>query len=117
MKQEEIFREKKVSPVRDYWNARSRNIRHSPHAAGTREFFSGMEARQYIDQPHISAFAGFPRRARKRVLETGRGIEIDTINFARAGARVAAVDLSEKPLEPARRFGWHLCVSAQPEAA
>ncbi len=117
MKQEEIFREKNISRVRDDWNARPCNIRHSPHAAGMRDFSIGLEAHQYIDEPRSPAFAEFPRRAGKRVLQTGRGTGTGMIKFARAGARVAAVDLPEKPLDPARRSGWHLRVCARPEAA
>ncbi len=47
-------------------------------------------------------FAEFPRWQGKRVLEIGCGIGTDTINFARNGAPVTAVDLSEKSLEMAR---------------
>jgi SAM-dependent methyltransferase len=103
MKQEEIFREKNIVQVRDYWNARPCNIRHSPQPVGSREYFDEVEARKYLAEPHIPGFADFARWAGKRVLDIGCGIGTDTINFARAGARVTAVDLSEKSIELARR--------------
>lgn len=99
----EEFAQVQVSRVRSYWNERPCNIRHSPREVGSREYFDEVEQRKYFVEPHIPAFAQFERWKGKRVLEIGCGIGTDTINFARQGALVTAVDLSDKSIEVARR--------------
>jgi 2-polyprenyl-3-methyl-5-hydroxy-6-metoxy-1,4-benzoquinol methylase len=97
------FAEVSIEKVRAYWNSRPCNIRHSPEPVGTKLYFDQVEARKYLVEPHIPAFADFERWKGKRVLEIGCGIGTDTINFARAGATVTAVDLSEESLAVARK--------------
>lgn len=97
------FGEVPITKVQDYWDARPCNLRHSPSEVGTRQYFEEVEQRKYFVEPHIPRFAEFARWEGKRVLELGCGIGTDTINFARAGATVTAVDLSMKSLELARR--------------
>jgi SAM-dependent methyltransferase len=96
------FGEVPIADVRDYWNRRPCNLRHSPAPVGTREYFDQVEQRKYFVEPHIPGFADFDRWQGKRVLEVGCGLGTDTINFARAGALVTAVDLSERSVELAR---------------
>ena len=98
-----VFGDTSIDRVRDYWNSRPCNLRHSPAPVGTREYFDQVEARKYFVEPHIPAFAQHQRWAGKRVLEIGCGLGTDTINFARAGAEVTAVDLSSRSLELARQ--------------
>jgi 2-polyprenyl-3-methyl-5-hydroxy-6-metoxy-1,4-benzoquinol methylase len=103
MKRQDWFATVSTETVRSYWDERPCNIRHSAKPVGEREYFDEVEARKYFVEPHIPRFAEFPRWAGKRVLEIGCGIGTDTINFARHGARVTAVDLSDESLNLARR--------------
>ena len=97
------FEETPITAVQQYWDARPCNIRHSQAAVGSRQYFDEGEARKYFVEPHIPAFAEFHRWAGKKVLEIGCGIGADTINFARAGATVTAVDLSSASLDLAKQ--------------
>jgi len=93
----------RLAAVKAYWNRRPCNILHSAFPVGTRDYFDQVETRKYFVEPHIPRFAEFERWKGKRVLEIGCGIGTDTINFARAGALVTAVDVSEKSLSIARK--------------
>lgn len=97
------FADVEIARVRDYWNGRPCNIRHSTAPIGSTEYFDEVEARKYFVEYHIPGFAEFERWRGQKVLEIGCGIGTDMINFARSGAHVTTVDLSDKSMELARR--------------
>lgn len=98
-----MFTDISIDRVREFWDRRPCNLRHSASPVGSRQYFEEVEARKYFVEPHIPAFADYGRWAGKTVLEIGCGLGTDTINFARAGAQVTAVDLSPRSLELARQ--------------
>lgn len=87
-----------VQAVQEYWDRRPCNVHHSAAPMGTCQYFDEVERRKHFVEPHIPAFAQFDRWKGKRVLEIGCGIGTATVCFARSGAYVTAVDLSEKSL-------------------
>jgi len=102
MTRSSTFESTDIEAVRQFWNSRPCNVRHSQLPVGTKEYFDQVEARKYMVEPHIPGFAQFDRWRDKRVLEVGCGLGTDTMNFARAGAHVTAIDLSAESLRLAR---------------
>jgi 2-polyprenyl-3-methyl-5-hydroxy-6-metoxy-1,4-benzoquinol methylase len=92
-----------IDNVKAYWDKRPCNLYHSAAPIGSRQYFDEVEARKYFVEPHIPEFADFWGNRDKKVLEIGSGLSTDTVNFARMGCRVTAVDLSEKSIELAKQ--------------
>ncbi len=92
-----------IKVVQEYWDRQPCNLKHSRAVVGSREYFEEVEKRRYFVEPHIHSFAEFEKWKDKEVLEIGCGIGIDSMNFAKAGAKLTVIDLSEKSLEIAKK--------------
>src|ERR1700733_246968 len=93
------FSQVPIEEVKEFWDRRPCNIHHSTKTQGTREYFDEVEKRKYFVESHIPNFAEFEKWRGKRVLDIGCGIGTMATSFARHGAILTVVELSQESLE------------------
>jgi SAM-dependent methyltransferase len=91
-----------IADVRDYWNRHIHDLDISTHAPGTREFFSDLEEYHFEKLHHLPRLIDFGAYRGRRVLDVGCGAGTDLVRFAKGGAIVTGVDLSESAIELAK---------------
>jgi ubiquinone/menaquinone biosynthesis C-methylase UbiE len=89
--------------VREFWEASPCGAKLAASEPGTPEFFAEVERTRYAAEPFIERFARFSETSGQDVLEIGSGLGTDLVQFARAGARVTGVDLTEASVQLVRR--------------
>jgi SAM-dependent methyltransferase len=96
--------------VRAYWNTRIHDLEMTKAPVGTRQFFDDLDDYRFDKLaylPHIVDFSGYRGR---RLVEVGCGVGTDLVRFARGGAQVVGVDLSETAVKLARQnLAAHAC--------
>ncbi len=93
-------REKEL--VRRYWDNEPCGTGGIGVPEGTPEYFRAITQKRDLWEYNISKYAEFNRWAGKKVLEVGCGVGSDLVRFAKAGAYVTGIDLSQKSVALAK---------------
>lgn len=89
--------------VKSFWNKQACGTQASDKEKFSKEYFEDIEKTRYEIQPEIKPFAKFEEGKRKKVLEVGVGAGTDFLQWARAGAKVYGVDVTEEAIEHVKR--------------
>ena len=95
--------EKLKTTVHDYWNTQPCGTQFTSDQRGTKEFFEAVERHRYATQPYAESLCKFKAFRGKSLLEIGCGLGTDLLQFARNGAVVTGVDLTEESVALAQK--------------
>jgi SAM-dependent methyltransferase len=89
--------------VRTYWNARIHDLEMTDQPPGSKAFFEELDDYRFDKLAYLPQVIDFDGFKGKRLVEVGCGIGTDLVRFAKGGAHVYGVDLSETAIRLARR--------------
>ena len=96
-----------IDAIERYWNARIHDLEMTDRPVGSLEFFMDLDDYRFDKLHYLPKLVDFDGFRGKTLLEVGCGIGTDLVRFARGGAIVSGIDLSETAIELARR-NFHL---------
>ena len=89
--------------LQGYWNGHIHDISMVRHPVGTQGFFKDLEEYRFDKQGYLPNVVDFSGYKGKKLLEVGCGVGIDLVRFAKAGAEVTGIDLSERAIQLAEK--------------
>jgi ubiquinone/menaquinone biosynthesis C-methylase UbiE len=93
-----------VESVRDFWETHVNNEYYTDEERASEAYFAEIEAKRYRWHYHLVDLFRSLEGSRGRLLEVGSGIGVDSIQLARCGFDVTAVDLTNSAIRVARKF-------------
>jgi 2-polyprenyl-3-methyl-5-hydroxy-6-metoxy-1,4-benzoquinol methylase len=88
--------------ISQYWDHHIHDLAIAKHPVGTKEFFTELDAYRFDKLRYLPQVVNFGAYRGKKILEIGCGVGIDLVRFAKAGAHVTGIDLSQTALHLAR---------------
>ena len=93
-----------IDTVRDFWQSHVNNEYYTDAERASDSYFDEIEQRRYRTHYHLREFFASITGEDRRLLEIGCGIGVDSIQLAKRGFQVTAIDLTENALALARQF-------------
>jgi ubiquinone/menaquinone biosynthesis C-methylase UbiE len=92
-----------VKSVKDFWETHVNNEYYTDEERASEAYLREIEDRRYRWHYHLRDLFAHLQGGHGRLLEVGCGIGVDSVQLARCGFDVTAVDLTEAAIEVARQ--------------
>jgi ubiquinone/menaquinone biosynthesis C-methylase UbiE len=92
-----------IDAIQRYWNERIHDLEMTDAEVGTREFFADLDDYRFDKLHYLPRLVDFSAYRGQSLLEVGCGIGTDLARFARGGAEVTGIDLSQTAIDLARK--------------
>lgn len=96
-----------IEEITRYWNEHVHDLAITSCSPGSAGFYNELDSYRYDKLKYLTDLIDFSSFRGKKLLEIGCGVGIDLVRFARAGAIVVGVDLSETAIGLARNYFSH----------
>lgn len=96
-----------LEKIRQYWNSHIHDLELAKHPVGSKGFFEDLDEYRFDKLRYLPQVVNFNGYKGKMLLEVGCGVGIDAVRFARGGAMVTGIDLSETAIDLAKKNFSH----------
>jgi ubiquinone/menaquinone biosynthesis C-methylase UbiE len=93
-----------IDTVHDFWNSHVNNEYYTAEQRASAAYFDEIETQRYAWHYHLRELFDSLQGSHGRLLEIGCGIGVDSIQLAKCGFDVTAVDLTENALAIAKDY-------------